>query len=67
MGASGVSAGVPCDTDFNGDGMIDEADLEILKTHIGSTDEDEDYAPAVDLDGDGVVGLMDFNLFLTCE
>jgi hypothetical protein len=66
--ASGTaSADVSCETDFNGDGVTNEADFEILKSQMGATEDHEGYWPAVDLDGDGQVGLSDLNVFLNCD
>ncbi|MHA7838980.1 MAG: dockerin type I domain-containing protein [bacterium] len=54
-------------TDFNSDGVTNEADLEILKSYMGATEDDEFYEAVVDLDADGEIGLGDFNLFLSCS
>ena len=55
------SVGVAVDADFNDDGSIDTADIDILVTGIaaGTTD------PALDLDGDGAVSDADLTLWLS--
>jgi hypothetical protein len=67
LGSGAASASVSCETDFNGDGVTNETDFEILKSQMGATDDQEGYSPAVDLDGDGQVGLSDLNVFLNCN
>ncbi len=62
-----ASANISCDTDFNGDGVTDEIDFEILKNYIGATDETEGYTPIVDLNADGRIDMADLNAFLGCN
>jgi hypothetical protein len=60
VAASVFAASADCRGDFNGDGVIDEADYEILKAAMGAEEGDVDYAPHIDLDDDGVIGGTDF-------
>ena len=48
--------------DYNGDGVVDSADLELLKAAFNSTDGDADFNPIFDHDGDGFVGGSDLAL-----
>ena len=74
MGAAGAmlfaSASVAqnsCDTDFNGDGTTDPADFEILKAAFGSAEGDAAYVAAVDLNQDGHVTTLDYQIMLGCN
>lgn len=64
--AVSASAQNACATDFNGDGATNAADVEIFKSYMGATDDTSGFDPAVDLDGDGEVGLKDYNILLSC-
>jgi hypothetical protein len=64
--ASGSALAECSDTDFNGDGATNEADLEILKSLIGANEDLEGFSPVVDLNDDGQIDLADFNLFIGC-
>jgi hypothetical protein len=48
--------------DYNGDGVVDSADLELIKAAFNSTDGDADFNPVFDHDGDGFVGGSDLSL-----
>ena len=65
--AGGAVADISCDTDFNGDGVTNETDFEILKNYMGATDETEGYSPIVDLNADGRIDVADLNAFLGCN
>jgi hypothetical protein len=45
--------------DVNGDGVIDQADLDLASAAFGRSQEDPLFVPAADLNEDGVVGLDD--------
>ena len=45
--------------DVNGDGVVDEADLDLASAAFGRTQDDPLFVPAADLNQDGVVGLDD--------
>lgn len=64
--AVSASAQDACFTDFNGDGTTNEADVEIFKSYMGATEDDAGFEAAADLDGDGEVGLSDYNILLSC-
>lgn len=66
--AASASAGASCQqADFNRDGIVDEADVEIFKTSLGKSAGDEGYVAAADLDGSGSVTVADYGLLLRCE
>ena len=50
--------------DLNGDGVIDDDDLELFRSAFGSIG-DQETDLAADLDGDGKVTLVDFQILLT--
>ncbi|MBJ20283.1 MAG: hypothetical protein GY910_09830 [bacterium] len=56
-----------CGTDFNGDGITDVADIEVLQAALGSLEGDDDYVAAADLDGDGEVTVADYGIMLSCN
>jgi hypothetical protein len=49
--------------DFNGDGSVNDADKAILFEALNSTDDGSDQFAAMDLDGDGVISLVDVSKF----
>ena len=65
--ASGIASAGSCDTDFNGDGVTNESDFDILKAVIGSSEGGEGYSPVVDLNGDGEIDLVDLTVYLSCN
>lgn len=50
----------PCDLD--GDGHITPSDLLLWRPHFGRQAGDPMYSEACDFDGNGVVGLEDYNI-----
>ena len=56
-----------CDTDFNGDGATDVADFEILQAALGASNEEDRYVAAADLNGDGWVTTLDYQIMLQCN
>jgi len=56
-----------CETDYNGDGITNEADVEIFRSALGTQDGDEGFFSAADLDGDGAVTASDYAIFLACD
>ena len=56
-----------CETDYNGDGVTDLADVEIFRNALGTQDGDEGFFTAADLDGDGAVTSSDYAIFLACN
>lgn len=66
--AAGANAEASCQqVDFNGDGVVDEADVEIFKTSLGKSAGQEGYIAAADLDGSGSVTTADYGLLLRCQ
>lgn len=66
--AGAASAEASCQqADFNRDGVVDEADVEIFKTSLGKSAGDAGYIAAADLDGSGSVTTADYGLLLTCN
>lgn len=45
--------------DANGDGVVDQADLDLMTAAFGGRQGDPLFVPEADLDGDGVIGLED--------
>jgi Dockerin type I domain len=56
-----------CNTDLNGDGATDEADVAIFQGTLGKSAGDEGYVSAADLNGDGTVTAADYAIFLSCN
>jgi hypothetical protein len=52
------------DADFDNDGAITELDFEILQAAYLSASGDEDFNPALDLDGDGLISGADITIYL---
>ena len=50
--------------DFNGDGVVDGSDQQILLDAVGSVAGDENFVAGGDADGDGVITLQDVSAFL---
>jgi hypothetical protein len=50
--------------DFDGDGKCGDADRGILMSLQGAASGDANYRADVDLDGDGVISLVDASLFI---
>jgi hypothetical protein len=65
--ASAAFAQDSCATDFNGDGVTDESDVEIFQGTLGKQEGDEGFVAAADLDGDGSVTSADYAIFLSCN
>lgn len=59
-----ASAGDLATCDFDGDGSITEADVEVIKSIYGAKEGDEDFNPDADLDGDGLVFASDLAAFI---
>lgn len=65
---AGLASAQECaNTDFNGDGATDAADLEIFRSALGSAEGDDRYFAAADLDGDGGITPADYSLILACN
>jgi hypothetical protein len=62
-----ASAENSCQTDLNGDGVTNEADVEIFQSTLGKAQGDEGYVAAADLDGSGTVTAADYGIFLSCN
>ncbi len=58
----GDGFGNVCDPDFDQDLLVEEDDLERLAEAFGTRRGEPDFELHFDLDGDGVVGLTDFNI-----
>lgn len=50
--------------DLNDDGVIDNNDVDLFTGSFATAEGDEGFEPAADFDGDGVVTLIDFQIFL---
>jgi hypothetical protein len=60
LDADGDRAGNRCDCDFNQSGVCDGADLDRLTGDFGGPDS----GVGTDMDGDGQVGIVDYQIFL---
>lgn len=49
--------------DINGDGSVNDADKTLLFDALNTTDDGSDEFAAMDLDGDGVISLVDVSKF----
>ncbi|MBW2230542.1 MAG: hypothetical protein JRH17_09155 [Deltaproteobacteria bacterium] len=56
LGAGGALA---AEGDLNSDGVVDQSDLQILQDSMGSGQGDENFVPGADLDGDGLISVVD--------
>jgi hypothetical protein len=56
--------GVSCRGDTNGDGRIDNVDLQAVLNAWAEASGDPDYSPAADLNGDGIIGNADLQVLL---
>lgn len=65
----GFTAGAEnsCQTDLNGDGVTNEADVAIFQSSLGKGQGDEGYVAGADLDGSGTVTTADYAIFLSCN
>ncbi len=52
---------LPCD--FNGDGVVDDADFLIFVAGWGKSSSDEGFDARLDLNNDGVINMADFQIF----
>jgi len=65
--ASAVFAQSNCATDYNGDGVTDDADVEIFNSALGARSGDDNFIAQADLDEDGEVTLLDYSILLSCN
>lgn len=66
--ASATRAQGSCeDVDFNQNGVVDEADIEVFKLLLGKFAGEDGFLAAADLDGSGVITPTDFQLMLSCR
>jgi len=64
---AGAAFAGDCNTDLNGDGTTNEADVAIFQGSLGKSAGDEGFVAAADLNGDGSVTAADYGLFLSCN
>jgi len=62
-----ANADTVCDTDYNGDGVTNEADAEIFQSALGSQEGDDNYFEQADHDANGVITATDFAVFVSCR
>lgn len=60
--SAGAGSAYDGEFDYNGDGSVDQADLDILSDHLGLAVADDAYYARFDHDGDGFVGGTDLLL-----
>jgi len=66
LAAGSAQAQEACDTDYNGDGMTNSADVEVFQAALGSQAGEEGYLAQADHDGDGQVTTLDYGVLLDC-
>lgn len=64
---AGTAMAGDCNTDLNGDGVTNEADVELFQSSLGKAEGDEGYVAAADLDGSRSVTAADYGIFLSCN
>lgn len=62
FGVVGLAAAGESTVDYNNDGIVDDADYEILRSAFGSVEGDLNFLPAGDHDGDGVIAGADLGI-----
>ena len=60
--ADGDGAGDACDADYDNNGVVDEADFDIIAAAFGSVAGEEAFVAAADHDGDGVIAGVDLGI-----
>lgn len=55
------------DVDFDENGVVDEADIELFKLVLGRSAGEVGFLAAADLDGSGVITPTDFGIMLSCR
>ncbi len=63
-GQSADQVTVPEQGDVNGDGVVDQADLDLVTAAFGTREGDPLFDPQADLNGDGVIGLEDIQALI---
>jgi hypothetical protein len=51
------------DGDLNGDGLVDDADLDVFLAALNTAADEPGFDPALDLDADGVVSQRDYQIW----
>ena len=64
---AGTAMAGDCNTDLNGDGATNEADVVIFQGSLGKSAGDAGFVAAADLNGDGTVTAADYGIFLSCN
>ncbi len=66
--ATSATAQSSCDdVDLNGDGAIDDDDVELFVALLGLSVGDVGYVAGADMDGSGSITPIDFKKFLSCR
>ena len=58
-----ASAGLAAEGDYNDDGAVNDLDRQILMSAMRTREGDEGYVAAADLNGDGLITLLDLSHF----
>lgn len=53
--------------DFNEDGVVNQLDIDVVRSAMGASIGDPDYIAAADVDESGVITPVDFAILLTCR
>jgi len=56
--------GIPSQGDINGDGVINQSDVDAATAALGRSEGDPLFVPAADLNGDGTIGVVDIQLLV---
>jgi hypothetical protein len=64
---AGTAMAGDCNTDLNGDGATNEADVAIFQGALGKSAGEEGFVAGADLNGDGTVTAADYGIFLSCN
>ena len=51
--------------DFNGDGAVNESDFSLFQAAFGFSEGDDGFNAEMDLDGDGIIEIADFLIFVS--
>ncbi len=62
VASAGSAAAYDPEFDYNADGVVDQADIDLLMAHLGLGEADPEFDPTFDHDGDGYIGGTDVAL-----
>jgi hypothetical protein len=65
LDTDGDGAGDACDADYNNDGLVDQADMDLLSGAFNSGEGSDGYSGVFDHNSDGVVNGLDVTAHLS--